>query len=587
MEFADSTAIVRSGSFRQHCLLALIFCMISSASLTSSGLCQAQEKRNESTLKQPVTVSDASLLESSRVVRASEILQVQAESNNQVTPGPQPLDSDSEIPSIRPVRRRSSRRPIRIARAPNMFGDFFGTGGGRLGGRFILPGRLDGTVGGYSMLGSPSEGQFLTFGSTKSGTIPDLAFFTFGNGSSFIFDLDPVEDFSGARTLFIPASERQRIDVLTNSTETRAQYIDALRTAEESVPGVTFVDALLTTADTGLVEPPRGDEFRFSKGEIASIPFVVSTLIEAGIDVEIPTPGASGAVVGRTKIAENGSMVPRDRVFFDYSYFDNVPLASSGVNVNRFTPGFEKTFLDGDASIEVRVPMATTLSSDVDLLGVTNTSQGELGNIWLTLKAALLESEDFILTSGMSITLPTADDLNFNYGSMDLIRVQNESVHLMPFIGGIYTPNDRWFSMLSLQFDIDANCNPVSLNSTGMGLESVGRLDDSTFLFADASVGYWMYRNQSSSAQITGIAPMMELHYNRSIASSGPIAVGASRIGNSNSSFELLNAVFGATFELGRNRTLALAYSTPIGGGSDQQFDGEFRVLLNWFFGQQ
>ena len=44
-----------------------------------------------------------------------------------------------------------------------MFGDFFGTGGGRLGGRFILPGRLDGTVGGYSMLGNSSEGQFLTF----------------------------------------------------------------------------------------------------------------------------------------------------------------------------------------------------------------------------------------------------------------------------------------------------------------------------------------------------------------------------------------------------------------------------------------
>ena len=59
------------------------------------------------------------------------------------------------------------------------------------------------------------------------------------------------------------------------------------------------------------------------------------------IRVNIPNPGSG--VVGRMKIAENGSPIPRDRVFFNYSYFDNV-LTPGGTNVNRFSPGLRKHF---------------------------------------------------------------------------------------------------------------------------------------------------------------------------------------------------------------------------------------------------
>ncbi len=61
------------------------------------------------------------------------------------------------------------------------------------------------------------------------------------------------------------------------------------------------------------------------------------------------------------KLSENTSPIPRDRVFVNYSYFDNVPLQQGGVDVNRFVPGFEKTFFNGITSVEVRAPMASTL----------------------------------------------------------------------------------------------------------------------------------------------------------------------------------------------------------------------------------
>ena len=38
----------------------------------------------------------------------------------------------------------------------------------------------------------------------------------------------------------------------------------------------------------------------------------------------------------------------------------------------------------------------------------------------------------------------------------------NQSVHLLPFVGGIWTPNDRLFCLGFIQFDIDANGDPVN-----------------------------------------------------------------------------------------------------------------------------
>ncbi len=80
---------------------------------------------------------------------------------------------------------------------------------------------------------------------------------------------------------------------------------------------------------------------------------------------------------------------------------------------------------------------------------------------------------------------------------------------------------------------------------------------------------------------------MLELHYNRSLQPTDVVSSGGFRVGTIESDIQILNAVFGMTVEMGRDKSLSCGYVTPIGNGSDQQLDGELRVFFNWFFGGQ
>ena len=46
------------------------------------------------------------------------------------------------------------------------------------------------------------------------------------------------------------------------------------------------------------------------------------------------------------------------------------------------------------------------------------------------------------------------------------MTIQNRSVHLMPFVGGLWTPNDRLFAIGYVQVDVDANGDPVAFGTT-------------------------------------------------------------------------------------------------------------------------
>ena len=180
--------------------------------------------------------------------------------------------------------------------------------------------------------------------------------------------------------------------------------------------------------------------------------------------------------MGRQKIGENGSPLPRDRVFFNYSYFDNVPFTRQGIDVNRFTPGIEKTFIDGNASIEVRFPFATTLESDIVSDGPTGTSATEFGNITMYLKGLLVQTSENAVGAGLGIALPTADSMTVSMADgTPQVVISNEAVHLMPYIGGVRQTNSSpMFVQGFLQFDFDLNGNPVFADGGGGTLNAVG-----------------------------------------------------------------------------------------------------------------
>jgi len=317
-----------------------------------------------------------------------------------------------------------------------------------------------------------------------------------------------------------------------------------------------------------------GDFFGSSAASI-DIPSFAVPVDPHALYQTVPNP-ASGGVVGRTKIAESTSPLPHDRLLFSYSGFDNVPLHPRGVNVHRFTPGFEKTFLDGMMSFEMKVPMAVTLDTST-ILGAAAETQGELGNMLLTPKFLLLQESTWAMSAGMTISLPTASDVDVVLADgRPLIRIDNESVSLGPFIGILSVPNEQLFLQAFLQYEFDTNGSPVSLNSFGTGLQSAGRLKGTTFQYLDIGVGYWV----RPSVALTG-----EVHWNRSLENPDVVTAPNFAVGGQSTTIEIINAVIGAHIDLTYDTTVTIGYAMPIGGGQDQQFDGELRVMFSRFFG--
>ena len=306
---------------------------------------------------------------------------------------------------------------------------------------------------------------------------------------------------------------------------------------------------------------------------------------------------APGDNVGRIKLAENTSPIPRDRVYVNYSYFDSASITPRGASVNRVTPGFEKTFLDGNASFEFRAPFATTLDSTIFSGGTTNTNSAEFGNLSMYLKTLLWSNDSFGVSAGCGVSAPTSNDFRVRDAATRniILAVDNESPHVLPFVGAIYAPDERLFAQSLLQFDFDTIGNPVSLSSYDQGLPTgdlsrIGRAQDASYMFLGGNVGYWIYQGTTPSLPFTGLSPFAEVYYNQSLSRGDRIqgdVSGAQFDSGRPGSLQLVNGVVGMNATMHFGGMLTVAYATPLGGGKDQQYDGEIRVLYNVFFGPQ
>jgi len=317
------------------------------------------------------------------------------------------------------------------------------------------------------------------------------------------------------------------------------------------------------------------------------------------IDSTALVPGLN---VGFTKLTENASPIPRDRIYFNYSYFHNANISAARADVNRFVPGFEKTFFDQWTSIELRTPFAGTLSNVQDVAGngacggVSEYRDVEFGNMSVIFKSFLLQQPTWGISGGIQVLLPTADSVfiggvNQLGQPVNLVYVENQSVHTMPFVGAVWAPTERWFNQFILQIDVDSNGSPVFVNADQQAgiarqqLASAGRVQLPTLLYASFSTGYWLYT--SRGAGLTGFSPMMELHVNQGLTPFQPIDAYGYVLGNDPGSVSVINGLVGCNVEWNRRSTMTFAYVTPLGGGLDRFFDGEVRAFVNWRFGRQ
>jgi hypothetical protein len=288
----------------------------------------------------------------------------------------------------------------------------------------------------------------------------------------------------------------------------------------------------------------------------------------------------------RFKATDNLSLLPQDRVFFNYHHFQNAVSDIYGVdqNVDRFTFGLEHTFLDDTVSWEVRIPFTSGLASGQDF-GLDNTLSSEIGNVAFTVKALLWQWRSLKFGAGLATVVPTADNASVQ-GDGQYTEFHNEAVHLQPYFG-VYCsrPGSRLFSTTYIGVDTDVSGNEILVGSSfGPGnLNSLGTIEDPALLYCDYQIGYWWYRDYGHIGYLNGIAPVFEVHYSQMLSDpEGFEDAYQNPFGQSS----LVNITTGFIFDFRRNNQVNIYGATPLkrddavlfGRTVSPVFTGEFGV---------
>jgi hypothetical protein len=163
------------------------------------------------------------------------------------------------------------------------------------------------------------------------------------------------------------------------------------------------------------------------------------------------------------------------------------------------------------------------------------------------------------------------------------LQLSNEAVHLLPYLAGLWAPNDNWFLQGFVQADIDTNGNTVIGNSQGRGLQRLGSLHDATLLLLDGAIGYWLYR-APSACLLTGVASVAELHYTTTLEDTESISGAGLTVTSASRRLDILNLTLGTHVVLGDRLTVTPALAVPLRDEDDEQFDYEAIVQANWTF---
>lgn len=319
-------------------------------------------------------------------------------------------------------------------------------------------------------------------------------------------------------------------------------------------------------------------------------------------------PHPSQAIVsGHVRLPEGNNPLPRDRLIFDYDFFSNTTLTSTGYDVNRFNLGFEKTFLDGTGSLEVRFPFSATLNSDLivgsdpsgNQVAFQNT-RTQFGNAHLTLKGLLYSDKNMAFSTGLGIDLPTAPGqhvfsantlaqatlmnlpLAQRNNPVELVNWHNRTIYLEPYIAGIFTPTDRIFMQSWATIDFATRGNPIEVvNQSFTALQSAGSLKDQTTLQLDTQVGYWIVRSKDQNRWLRGLAPFVEVHFTTALNDAGTITSNNFILSNAMGS-DQLTLTSGILTQISNNSTLTVGAVTPL---QDRIFNYQIGVRFNVFYG--
>jgi hypothetical protein len=359
-------------------------------------------------------------------------------------------------------------------------------------------------------------------------------------------------------------------------------------------PGGPAVVALLPNAQvTQSIQSqivPGGQIAVFNPASLANIDaldtaevLLVYDLVNQRV-ILLPNP-ADGGLAGRHKVSYDNNPLPRDRVIFTYDYLSNSALSSNLAGINRYTVGFEKTFFDNLCSIEVRLPLASTINPTQIEGQTANSGTGTIGNLFVAGKVLGVITDTYAISAGLGVSIPTAQDVRVrNAAGGDVVVIRNDAVFLTPFVAGLWAPSERLLAQGWVSCNIDAGGNPAFVNP-GTGLQSIGRLTQETLMNYDIQLSYWVVQPGETEGIVQGLAPFIEGHINHGVGNSPLITSGVTTLGASRSRGTEVNLSAGATVQLGNDVNLQVGGTIPVGAAQDRFSNWQVGVRLNWFFG--
>ena len=319
---------------------------------------------------------------------------------------------------------------------------------------------------------------------------------------------------------------------------------------------------------TGSLYPMIGDRGPLFTRETFRFPPVPSPFPPG-----VPRPGTNPATLaGRSvaaivpavrgfKIADNQYPRPVDRVWVSFNYYNGV---NSGLNSELGAPiknmqvyneifGFEKTFLDQQASIGFRIPVNTlTLTSGFPGLSGSHTSTGNFSSYF---KYVLWEdNQGNLISGGVDFSFPTGPTSFAGYPTVQGIN----AFEFQPFLGYIYQRQQYYMQgFTSISVPTDRNL--------------------ATMYYFDIALGYFVYRSQNPRAWISAIVPVFETHLNIPLNWAGfqPRYIGSTP--------DVVDFTWGVNLGLANRAVLSAAYVHPVTGPTP--FSGELARMLNVLFG--
>jgi len=289
--------------------------------------------------------------------------------------------------------------------------------------------------------------------------------------------------------------------------------------------------------------------------------------------------GLSGGA-GRTLVSRNNSVFPLTRAYFDYSFsdaarFDAAADARTG-DIHQGIIGIERAFFDDRLSFEIRLPMVNGFDDSQNAVVDRPAQQGtDFGNMYLGTKALLYCDEQNVLTAGVGFTLPTGNSTEYLSGSTIVASIENEAGYIQPFVAYAHT-RGRGFLQTWAELDLAMGGNDVFVGSTFRD-----DYQEQSLLKLDVQVGYWLYQDGDLDGLVTGIAPLLELHYTGTLNNSDRVNF-VQDYENPFNQMDILNATVGTQINLGRRANCRLGVALPL---LDGQFD-EAQVADATFFVQ-